>query len=325
MKTFIKQTLLFFLGFLLLFIAGIMIPPTPRASTSHIFSKLDKDKLLATATSPRLILIGGSNVSLSINSQILKDSLGYNPINTGISASIGLAYMLDNTLEYIRPGDIVIVSPEYSQFYDYLAYGTEDLVRTVLDVAPSEVFDLRRRQLRQMIRHIPRYCLTKFKPAEYTFKRDPCQVNVYERWSYNEYGDLFRHWGLGQQEFPELKPLGAYDPTVIKLLHKYQNKVAEKGGSCYITFPAISETSFKNQISGIRTVEKELRENGFTLLGNPSRYKMPGKLMFDTPYHLTKEGVDHRTQMLVRDIKKTLLADSKNSSLRDRYANNDKN
>ena len=69
------------------------------------------DVRLRNAASPRLILVGGSNLSLGINSQMLKDSLALNPINTGISVGIGLCYMLDNTLKHVRKNDIVVVHP----------------------------------------------------------------------------------------------------------------------------------------------------------------------------------------------------------------------
>lgn len=307
MKAFLKNLLFFVLGYLVLIIVGILIPPTPRASSSHIFAKLEKDELLKKVRSPRLILIGGSNISLSINSQILKDSLDRNPINTGISASIGLAYMLDNTLHYVRPKDIVIVSPEYSQFYDHLAYGTEDLLRTVLDVAPEEIFKLRGKQLWKMIKYVPKYAFSKFKLSEYSYEKDNNTIGIYERRSFNQYGDLYRHWGLGPKKITPLEPPSVYDHTVVDLLYEYKQKVEDKGATLYITFPAFHKASFENQIEEIATIEKELKYKGFVLLGNPERYKMPEDIMFDTPYHLTKEGVDFRTQLLIHDLKKTLL------------------
>ena len=45
---------------------------------------------------------------------------------------------------------------------------------------------------------------------------------------------------------------------------------------------------------------------GFELLGYPERYRMNDSLMFDTTYHLSKKGVDLRTQLLIEDIKKSI-------------------
>ena len=68
---------------------------------------------------------------------MIKDSLNLNPIDTGIHGNIGLIYMMDNTLPYIKSGDIVVVSPEYQEFYGTVAYGKEELLRTIIDISPS--------------------------------------------------------------------------------------------------------------------------------------------------------------------------------------------
>lgn len=306
MKVFILKISLFLSGWLLIIAIGIVLPATPRASNSLLFARIDKDHLLATAKSPRIILIGGSNVSLSINSQIIKDSLRYNPVNTGISANIGLAYMLDHTLAYVRPGDIIVVSPEYSQFYDELAYGREELLRTILDVAPHEIFKLRKKQLWHVIKYIPRYALSKFKPSEYA-SDNADETSVYERSAFNQFGDAYRHWEMAPQTFPALEPPSNYDPSVVNMLLDYKLDIEQRGATLYITFPALEKSSFENQVKEIATVEKDLRRNGFNLLGNPQRYKMPQEIMFDTPYHLTKQGVDYRTQLLVSDIRKNSI------------------
>jgi hypothetical protein len=42
------------------------------------------------------------------------------------------------------------------------------------------------------------------------------------------------------------------------------------------------------------------------VMGSPERYVMPETLMFDTPYHLIKKGVDLRTELMIEDIKLAL-------------------
>lgn len=90
MKKFLTSLIIFIFPLVLLIVVGLILPPTPRASTSHLFAKYHMDSLLRKVPSPRLILVGGSNISLSINSQIIKDSLRINPVNTGVSINVGL-------------------------------------------------------------------------------------------------------------------------------------------------------------------------------------------------------------------------------------------
>src|SRR3989304_2450804 len=125
MKQFLKRILHFTFLLLLIFMVGMILPATPRVSESILFVKNDKDSLLANVDSPRIIFLGASNLLLGLNSQIIHDSLRLNPIN------------------YIKSGDIVVVSSDYSEFYGELAYGREELLWTVLDVSPSSIMKLR--------------------------------------------------------------------------------------------------------------------------------------------------------------------------------------
>lgn len=306
MKKFLTSLIIFIFPLVLLIVVGLILPPTPRASTSHLFAKYHMDSLLRKVPSPRLILVGGSNISLSINSQIIKDSLRINPVNTGVSINIGLCYMLDNTLKYVRSNDIVIVCPEYDQFFNRVSFGGEDLVRTVFDVSRKSFFNLRLSQVINIAPLIPYYALSKFKVREYTAERDPSEI--YDRNAFNIYGDNCKHWNLASQKVDALNPIiiKSFDQSAIDLLKEFEAAIKQKDARLFITFPALQEESFLHQRAGIKKVEAELNDSGFTLLGSPDRYIVPDSLLFDSPYHLIKEGVDQRTLLLVRDLEKSL-------------------
>jgi hypothetical protein len=302
MKSFIKKLIQFSAILFLMVTIGAVIPPTPRASTSHLFGKLKMDSLLENVATPRLILIGGSNLSLTINSQLLKDSLGFNPINTAISWNIGFVYMFDNTLEYVRPGDVIVASIEYNQFYNKAMFGGGDLVRIIFDVSRDDLFKLRRKQYPYVVYNLPYYSFTKYKPTEYIFKRNPSEV--YDRDATNQYGDLCKHWTLSSRIVNPQGPLPAkYDKQAFEILNELKSAIERKGALLLITFPALQERTFKNQETGIKDIERELKSRNFTLAGTPERYVMPDALLFDTPYHLIKAGVDLRTKLLIADLK----------------------
>lgn len=305
MKYFIKNVILFSSTLIILIVAGVLLPTTPRATTSHMYGKLKMDSLLKNVKAPRLILLGGSNLSLSINSQLLKDSLDINPINTAISWNIGFVYMFENTLKYIKAGDIIVASLEYDQFYKNAMYGGRDLVRIILDVAPDEFFRLRRQQYWNMLPELPYYALTKFKPNEYLSKRDP--LEIYDRNATNQYGDNCKHWGLPSRKIPSENPLPVkYDTYAFDVLKEFETLVKVKGATLLITFPALQESSFKIQRGGIKAIENEFIQRRFLVMGYPERYIMHDTLIFDTPYHLIKKGVDLRTNLLIEDLKLVL-------------------
>jgi len=304
MKRFISNVMLFFFILLLLVVVCSFLPPTPQSSTSHLFSKIKKDRLLENVGSPRIIFVGGSGLALGLNSQMVKDSLGINPINTAVTVGQGLIYMLDATERYVRAGDIVVVVPEYAHFDGSIAYGNESLLITVMDVSRSDLSLLRRQHWVNLIRHIPRFALSKLKPTQYfRIKLE----GVYGVDSFNEYGDTNYHWGLPKRKFaPFGRGRQPFNYSVVDELCDFEKRINEKGAVLFVTFPGFQDISYENQKERIMKVEEELKKSGFHLLGTPERYKMPNSFMFDTPYHLTKQGVDYRTQLLIEDLKNAL-------------------
>ena len=302
MKRFLIRISLFSLLLLSVVIIGFVLPVTPRASKSLLYAKLKKDSLLINTISPRIIFVGGSNLSFGINSSVIKDSLNLNPINTAIHASIGLEYMMDNTIQYIREGDIIILAPEYSHFYGRSIYGGEELLRTVADIDLSKLSTLKKEQLVNISKSLVKYSFSKFKPTEYWGLKES---DIYSVNSFNQYGDVYTHWSMQQKEFSPADTIKTnYNPNAIKLINNFRVKIEKKNATLFVTYPSYQATSYDKSIKQIKKVEKELLENNFILLGTPERYRMPDVMMFNTSYHLLKKGVDYRTELLIEDIKK---------------------
>ncbi|MGB2965393.1 MAG: hypothetical protein WBB69_15570 [Anaerolineales bacterium] len=304
MKKYLSRLFIFLLiPAVIVSVISVAVPATPRSTKSLLFSKLDKDILLENTPSPRLILIGGSNLTFGIDSSLFKQALGLNPINTAIQASIGLTYMLKNTIEYVRPGDIVIISPEYSQFYARYAFGEEELLRTVLDVDRQSLKTLNLNQWLNILEYLPRYAISKIKPSEYNFKENPF-IGIYERKSFNEYGDVNIHWNHESIDFKTKDPIeGKFNDQVIKELLLFENQVLEKDAMLFITFPCLEEHTYQVFEENIIQVEEELIKNGFQILGTPPRYRVPKDLSYNTPYHLNREGAMYRTTLLIEDLR----------------------
>lgn len=305
MKSFITRLFWFLLPLLFFSFSGIFLPVTPRASKSLLFANQQKDKLLLSTASPRIIFVGGSNLSFGLNSQMVKDELNVNPINTGVHASIGLRYMLNNTIQYVRDGDIIILSLEYSHFYRDYDYVSEELLRTILDVNLSKVKLLSPQQVINLIPLIPKYTVSKFEYSEYF---DVIESDIYSVNSFNQYGDVDAHWGMKKVEF---QPYGTINTELNEssFLHilEFQEEVIKRGAILFITYPGFQDISFANSKEQIERVEIEFNKHGFLILGTPERYKIPDEMVFNTPYHLTKEGVDYRTRLFIEDYKKMIL------------------
>ncbi|CAN5172730.1 hypothetical protein BH09BAC6_BH09BAC6_15360 [soil metagenome] len=307
MRPFLKTLLYFCSVFLGLLLIGFFAPPTPNVLKSLIFAQIDKDALLVSTPSPRLILVGGSNLSFGINSQLLHDSLKLNPVNTAIEASVGLKYMLDHSKSFVKKGDVVIVSPEYHQYFGNYMYGGDDLLRTVMDVSRRNYKLLSVKQWLNISPGIMSYACSKFNPNNYFPDKKQPNMIVYKRNSFNEFGDVDAHWSQKTKRVPPISGFrGAFNTDAIAELNKFRSEIQQKGATLLVTYPAIQPRSYKNNIAQLNQVQLALCNAGFRTLGTPGRYVLPDSLFYNTFYHLIKQGVDERTRLLIHNIQYNL-------------------
>ncbi|RYE29713.1 MAG: hypothetical protein EOP42_13770 [Sphingobacteriaceae bacterium] len=307
MKQFLIKAfiLIFTLGFLL--IASVFLPPK-NSKQNMLYTQIDKNNLLKNVTSPRIIFVGGSNLAYGLDSKQIQDSLHINPINTGIHINIGLKYMLENTLQYIQPKDVVILSAEYQQFYGDLADGEAELFSIVTDVVPQSWKLLDYKQYFKLLKLVPQFAQTKLQPR-FLFLKYPQDTTVgrYDRKAFNQFGDATVHWKLSAENpKPYAAITASFNEDILQKLIQFKDAIIQRKAKLYITFPGYQASSFKiNQVQ-IKQIQQKLTDNHFDIISTPEEYIIPDSLIFDTPYHLTKKGVDLRTKLLINDLKKVI-------------------
>ena len=93
----------------------LFAPVNPNNYLAEINHKLH---LLDSVEGRRMIFVGGSNVAFGVDSHAIADSLGMKVINTGLHAGLGLKYQLESVVGNLKEGDVLVIMPEYEQFYD---------------------------------------------------------------------------------------------------------------------------------------------------------------------------------------------------------------
>lgn len=308
MKQFLSRLLLFFFIVILVLFVGFFLPATPKSKSSLIHARKQKEKLLEEESSKRrVIFIGGSNVSLGLNCEMIEDSLPLKPINTAIQAGVGLVYMMDHTLRYVREGDIIVLIPEYEQ-YSSLAFGSSALFRMIADHNPTEFIKLRKEQLLRMPKYFVRYSFSKYNPFEYfMYSTD----EVYGSNSFNAYGDVYTHWYMAPQIITVSKTLPPLDYRVFNKIKSFKEKLEKRGASLFVSFPGYQDSSYDSTYDEVKEIYGELQKGNYTFLGTPETFKMPHKYMFNSVYHLVKEGVDYRTSLVIEELGKQLYTNNK--------------
>jgi hypothetical protein len=306
MKIFLKKFFVFCSILLVVSSIATLLPATPKTSKSLLFALKDKDQLLNQTKKNRIIFIGGSNLSFGLNSQLLKDSLQLNPINTAIHAGIGLKFMINHYKSFIDSNDIIVLVPEYTQYFDNTANGGEALFRLIFDVNLSEISQLDYTQIKRIVQFFPKFVISKFNPSEY-FVENNNELRIYDRSSFNEFGDAVAHWGDSVKTF-ETENLNdsKLNNDVFLMIKEFSNYVKFKNARLFVSFPCYDLYSFIKNSSEINLIYKNLLKTEVSLLGGPEQFSFARQYNYNSPYHLTFLGANKRTTLMIKLIQEKL-------------------
>ncbi len=281
----------------------IIIPNNPNAYQA---AKIDKLDMLQKTGSPKIVLVGGSNLAFSIDSELLANEFGMPVVNMGLAKSVGLQYLLEESRPFIQSGDVVIVALEYEMFYD-LYFGSDGLV-VELQYVPDGFKHLKSWGQYKMF-------ASKFGPimqAKFTgfIRKGTGSLvdDIYRRNGFNTYGDLITHLDAEpkystHELFENNEP---FHDESIELLNEFYQDMLRIGARVVMTAPPLVETEFTKHRDKIDDLYARLRENlSLPVISDPGDYVYPPRMMFDTAYHLLREGRRARTYQLLNDLVKT--------------------
>ena len=231
--------------------------------------------------------------------------------------------MLAQVKPYIRRGDIVVVVPEYDQFYGEFANG-DNTRNTALLYAPADrIPDFIRSYsiidvvFRPRVENARRAFLLAVASA--VGRKDqffPPDTNpVYNRHSFNEYGDVVSHRDKPAMNpdsifVKPLPPMKDFNARTLDDLNDIERKAEDMKAHAYFLFPSYIDRSYEINVAAIDSLGKKLtRGMRMPILGGPRDFVYPKQYFFDTRYHLTWEGRALRTRKMIAILKARGLKD----------------
>ena len=300
-------------------LSGLMIGQyeSDVRNDNYLAAVLEKDRLIRNTQSPKIVLVGGSNLAFGIDSKKVEDSLGLRVVNMGLYAKLGLRYMLAQVRPYIKQGDVVVVVPEYDQFYGDFANGDNTLNTALLYAPADRIPDFIRSYsivdvvLRPRIENARRNFLRAAASAvgrEHQFF--PPDTNpVYNRNSFNPYGDVVAHLGKKGMDpdsiyVKELPPLKEFNRGTLSDLNSIAASARERRAWSYFMFPSYIDRSYSINIPAIESLRRKIA-GGTTMpiVGTPADFVYPKQFFFDTRYHLNGEGRELRTLKMIEVLR----------------------
>jgi hypothetical protein len=109
---------------LLIFMFAVRIQlGVPTASSAWVHEIIErKQRAAQSITAPKLVLLGGSSTLFGIKASVLEAELGTPVINGGLHAGLGMDFILREGKKMLKPGDTVILFPEY----ELLSFGEKN-------------------------------------------------------------------------------------------------------------------------------------------------------------------------------------------------------
>ena len=264
---------------------------------------IQKRDRLAGTPSPRLVLVGGSNVAFSIVSPLLEEELPFSAVNMGLDVNLGLELMLGQVEAALRHGDVVVLSPEYHLLW---SDPTNQSLLTFLFVHPQEIPHVGATQLPALLdsgllflRDIERCAVDRCRAHDV---RD-----AYRADRFNVFGDFVGHHGaLAPGEDPRRAPppKGArLRPVARRALVRFAARARESGARVFLFLPPTSRAKLDRVGSAYARLERELREiEGIPVLNRLDEVAYAPGDLYDAEYHLQRPAALRHTRLLAERL-----------------------
>ncbi len=309
MYKFLLKSFVFVLLVLAMVVSALLFIPNKRIANNSLFANIDKHYRLEQLASPKLIFIGGSNLGYGINSEEIEAALGFPVVNMGLHAGFGIRYMMNEIKYAINKNDIVVISPEYEHFVsNEMANGEKVLMALLVDVNRN---NMRYIPLVQWYYLFPlgfEYGVSKLLRNQIDIM-DEGDVESYEKYykrsSFNKYGDEVMHYDYPNQKIVAdgASSLVYASNDAFKYIKDFYRFVEEKGATIYLLPPVLMQSVAQHQRDMILSIEDILKQQGTPFVSSTETFFYEDSLFFNTPYHLNKQGVDIRTNSIIKILK----------------------
>ncbi|MEI6673588.1 MAG: hypothetical protein WCO57_00265 [Verrucomicrobiota bacterium] len=324
------------LGFLVmlgLYMFAVRLQLGSPTAMSHWCSEINRKKLDAATqiSSPKIVLLGGSATLFGIKASLLEQELGVPTLNAATHAALGMAYLLENGKHALRPGDTVILVPEFeildygeakrsvwasSMYVDYILARDPDYYRKL---SLSDQIEI---ALMMPLKRLVTGLAGRDKP-EPTIRY--AAYDAYDPARVDAHGDMTGHTAQRRPAACPPRDERVCEPLVsglpanasgLPLLVGFCRWATENRIRVLAGFPNTADQPCYDTPCAI-ALETRLREffaaQGVPLIGSLHDALMPPAEFFDSNYHPTEEASVQRTIRLAAQLKPWFAASGKSS------------
>jgi len=270
---------------------------------------IDKRVMLDATPSPRVILVGGSNLMFGVDSDVLEQALGVPVVNMGVFGGLGLLAPLDVILPHVRPGDTVVLVPEYEMLFTGLAPFAKDYYRWFLAVDPKAAWRFYYARERPQVLLSDFLMLMRDKLGALfviPFKGNHSLAGN----GYIRYEQVVNRFGDGSEEIRPAPPdqlagrnnvyrEDAFKNAIVAQLNESTARLQAREARVLLTFGVFPDGEYALNQGIIDATAGQLREDGtFQVVGTPRDFLYPYADFSDSVNHLRPAARTLRTRRL---------------------------
>ncbi|NEN88271.1 MAG: hypothetical protein F6K48_04815 [Okeania sp. SIO3H1] len=249
--------------------------------------------------SKRLIIVGGSGAHYTVNSQLMEEELGFPVFNFGLDGNLGLNVIFPTILEQVRPGDIVLIIPEYLMLLDEDGLGDRSTYFGVA-IGKPRLGGVPPKQFAQDTFGLGVPSLRKLTKATIDIVKQ-VEVPDYYADPITDWGDPTKTWERKSKwwEMPVKKPV---TPHSIARIKQFKEELEAKEASLVISLPIIYASTDERTVKNVEKTAEELGKIAPLITDEKLNLWTDVNLFADTHYHLKPEGRVIRSKELVEQL-----------------------
>jgi hypothetical protein len=266
------------------------------ASCAFIGKKLD---LAGRITEPKLVVVGGSNAEAGVEVGKIAGRFGVKGFNFALVATFSPGFQLFEAEKIVRPGDAVLLT------FEYLAYDYQTPTGGLIDAVYSCSTDY----WRSLDWGEKLFFVFALRPQRFvdTLRFDRATI---ARVQATLAGQLATNGDLLEPPTPA-PDIGSHQPLAIHLregssgaqaIARFVAWAKANNVTVLATWPNTLDFSEYRSDPAFVAIKEFYRSLGVPVIGEPQDAMFAPGLLADTVYHLTKGGMDIRTEKLAERL-----------------------
>lgn len=280
----------------------------------HKFNKLK------SIESNKVVVVGGSNVSFGIDSDIMERKLEMPVVNMGLHADFGTYTIIEPVLPYLKEKDVLIISREYSDklyrssfevanYFGYMPFRAKLEIFKSLD-ASAPLF--------KSLIHNSQKNLLNFDLSKQIEKRQgPYSFESFRNDNLCDKSIDFLMSDKLYKSYNKISLKLNSDEDLLNYYRGLKTRLDKKEIFVCFSLPAIIDSRY-DSIEMINYYQHLSEYSGIPLL-SPKTYSYPPEKMFNTMYHPNRRGREDRSLGLANDIATIIGKEYDNSSSVNKY------